>query len=167
MSQTTLSPAKPELRRAFGRFPTGIAVITTRDADGEPFGLTINSFTSVSMDPPMVSWNVIRGSRAHTAICGAQAFVVNILAATQQPIAQQMASPSSDRFVDIHYDVNAEDMPILAGTVATFECEVHALVTAGDHDIVLGVIKRFAHCDGMPLVYWQGTYATALVDASL
>lgn len=166
MSQTTLSPAKPELRRAFGRFPTGIAVITTLDAEGNPFGLTVNSFASVSLAPPMVSWNVIRGSRAHTTIAHAKGFVVNILAAAQQSIAQQMAKSSDDRFAGIDYDINAEGLPVLTNAVATFECELHELVTAGDHDIVLGVIKRFAHCDGAPLIYWQGAYATAFGESS-
>lgn len=161
MSHTTTLPAKPELRRAFGRFPTGIAVITTVDEDGRPFGLTINSFVSVSMEPPMVSWNVIRDSRAHATISLARGFVVNVLAAAQQPIAQQMARQVDDRFAGIDYHCNADGLPVLAGAVATFECELHDLVAAGDHDIVLGAIKHFAHCDGAALMYWQGAYATA------
>lgn len=165
MAQTPAAPAaagaKPELRRAFGRFPTGIAVITTLDDAGTPFGMTVNSFVSVSMEPPMVSWNVIRGSRAHATISRARRFVVNVLAEDQRPIAQQMARPADDRFAGVDYRLSAAGLPVIADAVATFECSVHALVTAGDHDIVLGVVDGFEHRDGPPLVYWQGTYASA------
>lgn len=165
MAQPHAAPAaagaKPELRRAFGRFPTGIAVVTTVDDEGAPFGITINSFVSVSMEPPMVSWNVIRGSRAHATISRARRFVVNVLAEEQRPIAQQMARPADDRFAGVDYRLSDDGLPVIADAVATFECSVHALVSAGDHDIVLGVVDGFAHRDGPPLVYWQGAYATA------
>lgn len=153
---------KPELRHAFGRFATGIAVITTLDEDGKPYGLTINSFVSVSMDPPMISWNVIRGSKAHTTITRAGRFVVNILAKSQQDIAQQMTGPIEHRFAGLSYDCSASGLPLINDTLATFECDTHSMIPAGDHDIVLGVVKQFEHREGRPLVYWQGGYTTAM-----
>lgn len=158
------SPAKPELRHAFGRFPTGIAVITTLDEDGRPYGITVNSFASVSMSPPMLSWNVIRGSRAHTTIRQAHRFVVNILSQSQRHVAQQMASRMDDRFEGIEVRSSNWGLPVIKDTLATFECEVHAMVEAGDHDIVLGTIEHFEHREGPPLVYWQGRYATAACE---
>ena len=150
---------KPELRRAFGRFPTGIAVVTTLAADGAPYGITINSFASVSMQPPIVSWNVIRGCKAHLMIRQAQRFVVNVLAEHQRAIAQQMAQPRADRFSGIAHRASAGGLPLLDGTVASFECALLSTVEAGDHDIVLGQVDRFEHRDGAPLVYWSGDYA--------
>ena len=152
---------KPELRHAFGRYATGIAVITTLDEQGKPYGITINSFASVSMAPPMISWNVIRGSTAHATIMRAQRFVVNVLGKEQRRIAQQMAGPIPERFREIPCGRSRHGLPVIDDALATFECEVHAMVPAGDHDIVLGVIEHFTHRDGPPLVYWRGAYATA------
>ena len=159
-------PPKSELRHAFGRYATGIAVITTLDEQGEFYGITINSFASVSMAPPMISWNVIRGSTAHTTILRAQRFVVNVLGKEQQRIAQQMAGPIPERFSEIACRRSRHGLPVIDDALATFECEVYSLVTAGDHDIVLGVIDHFTHRDGPPLVYWRGAYATASGDAN-
>lgn len=153
---------KPELRHAFGRFATGIAVITTLGEDGRPYGLTINSFVSVSMDPPMISWNVIRGSTAHQTISRAGRFVVNILAKDQRAVAQKMTGPIEHRFADVPYYSSSSGLPVISGTLATFECDTHAMIAAGDHDIVLGTVTQFQHREGRPLVYWQGAYATAM-----
>lgn len=152
---------KPELRLAFGRFPTGIAVITTLDEAGQPYGLTVNSFASVSMQPPIVSWNVIRGSKAHATIGAAPRFVVNVLAEDQRAIAQQLARPAADRFRGLAHRPSADGLPLLAGTLASFECVRLSMVRAGDHDIVLGRVERFEHRDGAPLMYWRGDYARA------
>ncbi|NYT68226.1 flavin reductase family protein [Pusillimonas noertemannii] len=153
---------KPELRHAFGRFATGIAVITTLDDDGRPYGLTVNSFASVSMAPPMISWNVIRGSTAHATIARAGRFVVNVLATHQRDIAQKMTGPIEHRFAGVPYHASSSGLPVIGDTLATFECETHSMITAGDHDIVLGTVKQFEHRDGRPLVYWRGGYATAM-----
>src|SRR5690554_1962485 len=111
---------KPELRHAFGRFPTGIAVITTLDEDGQPYGITVNSFASVSMSPPMLSWNVIRGSRAHATIGQARRFVVNILAQDQRHVAQQMASRMEDRFQGVEVRDSSNGLPVIEDALATF-----------------------------------------------
>lgn len=152
---------KPDLRHAFGRFPTGIAVVTMLNGEGAPYGATINSFVSVSMEPPMISWNVVRGSLAHATVSQTQRFVINVLAKDQRDLAQQMTGPVAERFTDIRYSSSESGLPVIDGTLATFECRVHSMVAAGDHDIVLGAIDCFEHRDGRPLVYWQGAYATA------
>ncbi|OXR48907.1 MULTISPECIES: flavin reductase family protein [unclassified Pusillimonas] len=152
---------KPELRQAFGRFATGIAVITMLAEDGQPYGLTINSFSSVSMSPPMISWNVVRGTTAHQVISRQGRFVVNILARDQRHVAQQMTGPIEGRFQGIAFTPSAYGLPVIDGALATFECDTHTLVQAGDHDIILGLVEHFSHRDGPPLVYWQGRYATA------
>jgi len=154
-------PAKPELRHAFGRFPTGIAVITMLDEHGAPYGLTVNSFTSVSMEPPILSWNVVRGTYAHASVSRAGRFAVNILAREQRGVAQQMTGPIASRFENVRYTPSESGLPLLDGALASFECALHGMVTVGDHDIILGAIENFRHCEGRPLVYWQGSYATA------
>lgn len=156
------SQPKPELRHAFGRFATGIAIITTLDEDGKPYGLTINSFVSVSMAPPMISWNVIRGSTAHQKITRAGRFVVNVLANHQRDVAQQMTGPIEHRFASVPYHDSSSGLPIISDTLATFECDTHSMIAAGDHDIVLGTVRQFEHREGSPLVYWRGGYATAM-----
>ena len=153
---------KPELRHAFGRFATGIAVITTLDERGQPYGLTINSFVSVSMDPPLISWNVVRGSNAHSVIARAGRFVVNVLAKHQRDTAQQMTGPIEQRFAGVPHHCSSSGLPIIDDALATFECDTHSMVTVGDHDIVLGTVKQFEHREGRPLVYWRGGYATAM-----
>ncbi|MCI2808266.1 flavin reductase family protein [Eoetvoesiella caeni] len=154
-------PPKPDLRHAFGRFPTGIAVVTMLDGEGMPYGATINSFVSVSMAPPMISWNVVRGSLAHSTVSQARRFVINVLAKDQRSLAQKMTGPVAERFTDVQYRPSEWGLPVIDGTLAAFECNVHSMVTAGDHDIVLGIIDHFEHREGRPLVYWQGAYATA------
>jgi flavin reductase (DIM6/NTAB) family NADH-FMN oxidoreductase RutF len=156
-----IAPPKSDLRHAFGRFPTGIAVVTMLDDEGLPYGATINSFVSVSMAPPMISWNVIRGSLAHATVSQAPRFVINVLAKDQRDLAQKMTGPVAERFTNVPYLMSEFGLPVIGGTVATFECKVHTMVAAGDHDIVLGTIEHFKHRDGLPLVYWQGAYATA------
>ena len=156
---------KPELRQAFGRFATGIAVITTLDANGQPYGLTINSFVSVSMEPALISWNVIRGSTAHQIISQQGKFIVNILAHDQKYVAQQMTGPIEQRFNGVACTPSDDGLPLIDGALATFECNTHALMQAGDHDIVLGQVSRFTHHEGPALVYWKGRYASATPDA--
>lgn len=152
---------KPELRRAFGRFATGVAAITLLDEHGAPYGLTINSFASVSLDPPIVSWSVICGSTAQAMIERAGRFVVNVLAETQRDIAQRLARPGADRFAGIAHSPSADGLPLIDGALARFECSLLSLLRAGDHDIVLAQVDRFEHRDGAPLLYWQGAYAKA------
>lgn len=150
---------KPELRRALGRFATGVAVITTLTPTGEPYGLTINSFVSVSMQPPLVCWNVIRGSHGHSVIQRARRFVVNVMAADQREIASRMSRRDADRFADVSFSCTADGLPVLDGTLATFECTIASMVLAGDHELVLGLIDDFRHRDGSPLLYANGDYA--------
>ncbi|MBN9428973.1 MAG: flavin reductase family protein [Burkholderiales bacterium] len=152
---------KPELRRAFGRFATGVAAITLLDEHGAPYGLTINSFASVSLEPPIISWNVICGSTAQSMIERAGRFVVNVLAEAQRDVALRLARPGADRFAGIAYSSSADGLPLIDGALACFECSLLSLLRTGDHDIVLARVERFEHHDGAPLLYWQGAYAKA------
>ena len=118
-----------------------------------------------AMDPPLISWNVIRGSTAHQIISQQGRFVVNILAHDQKSVAQQMTGPIENRFDGIACSASDDGLPLIDGALASFECDTQALIEAGDHDIILGRVSRFTHHEGPPLVYWKGCYASATPDA--
>lgn len=151
-----------ELRQAFGRFATGIAVVTAIDEQGKPYGLTINSFVSVSLSPPVLSWNVMHNTRAHEVISQATQFAVHVLSTEQQAISTKMTGAIEQRFDGVPYYISQQGLPIIQGCLAVFECQRHSLISVGDHDIVLGSIDSYEYQQGEPLVYWQGNYGRAV-----
>lgn len=152
------------LRAAFGRFATGVAVVTTLAADGLPVGLTVNSFGSVSLDPPLVLWSLMRRSASLPAFLGAPRFAVNVLAADQQDVSDRFASRAEDRFRSVGWAPGAGGVPLLAGCLARFECATHRSVEAGDHLVFLGHVERFEHRDGAPLLFFSSAYAALKPD---
>ena len=150
-----------DLRRAFGRFATGVTVVTFRIADGRRVGLTANSFASVSLDPPLVSWNYRRASPHLEAVLACRHFVVHVLAADQVDLSQRMARPAEDKFAGLPLQDGLGGTPRIPGSLATFECELWKTVDAGDHVIFLGKVVRYEHADGEPLVFVNGRYAGA------
>lgn len=157
-----LVPFDPrDLRQAFGRFATGVTVVTFRLADGRRVGLTANSFASVSLDPPLVSWNYRRASPHLEAVLSCRHFLVHVLAADQIDLSQRMARPADDKFAGLPLQDGLGGTPRIAGSLATFECEMWKTVDAGDHVIFLGKVVRYEHADGEPLVFVNGRYAGA------
>ncbi len=150
-----------DLRRAFSRFATGVTVITTLAADGAKIGFTANSFASVSMTPPLVSWNYRRSSPHLELLLGARHFLVNVLAADQVHLSRQMARPADDKFAGVPIDEGLGGAPRIRGSLATFECEIWRTVDAGDHIIFVAQVMRYDHADGEPLVFFNGSYASA------
>lgn len=148
-----------ELRRALGQFATGVTVITTREADSPaPVGITVNSFASVSLDPPLILWSAARSSMRHAHFSGAQAFAVHVLARGQGPLAERFAR-SGDGFAGLAHNLNPEGVPILSDTLARFECRTEATHEGGDHTIIIGRVLRFTSSPGAePLVFAQGTF---------
>ncbi len=127
-----------DLRRALGQFGTGVALITTMTPDG-PLGMTANSFSSVSLDPPLVLWSAARSSKRHDAFTETAAFCIHVLSATQKDVAQHFASQGHD-FAPYPWDAGPNGAPTLHGCLATFHCEGYAVHPAGDHSIILGQI---------------------------
>ncbi len=156
------APMPPEtkrtLRDAFGRFATGVTVVTTRQTDGTPRGFTANSFTSVSLDPPLLL--VCIGKAAHSCETFAECahFTVNILADDQKEVSGLFASQSPVKFENVKWHKNAQDMPVIDGALASFGCARHRLVDAGDHLILIGRVIDFETSDGDPLGYYKGAY---------
>lgn len=146
------------LRRVAGHFPTGVTVVTATH-DGRPCGLTVNSFTSVSLEPPLVLVCVARSARAYACVDAEARFVVNVLAEGQEEIARLFASRSADKFAEIAHRPSPSGAPIIDGAHAWIECEVIARYPGGHtHTIYVARATALATGHGRPLVFYGGQY---------
>jgi flavin reductase (DIM6/NTAB) family NADH-FMN oxidoreductase RutF len=146
------------LRSAFGRFATGVTIVTCRDAAGEPVGLTANSFTSLSLEPPLVLWSLRRESPSLAAFEGASHFVVNVLAESQVDLSRAFASRRADKFAEGQWSAGVGGALVLAGCAAVFECATEARHDGGDHRLFIGRVLRIADLAIAPLVFHSGHY---------
>ncbi|MDP3139985.1 MAG: flavin reductase [Burkholderiaceae bacterium] len=146
-------------RNALGCFPTGVAIMTTV-YKGQPVGLTCSSFSSVSLEPPLVLWSLRRESKSLEAFCNSGAFAINILAEDQNLLSARFASGKIiDKFEGIACTEGLKGIPILQGCMASFECSTYAQHEAGDHVIFIGRVERFDHGRAEePLVFYKGAY---------
>lgn len=149
------------LRDAFGAFMTGVTIVTTIGADGEPVGFTANSFASVSLDPPLLLVCLARTSRNFENFTKAGGFAVNILAEQQKDLSNTFARPVEDRFANIDWQSGPHGSPVLGGVAAWFDCSTHSVVDGGDHVILIGQIEAFENGGGNGLGYARGGYFTA------
>jgi flavin reductase (DIM6/NTAB) family NADH-FMN oxidoreductase RutF len=149
-----------ELRQALGRFVTGVTIVTCRDANGEPVGLTANSFNALSLDPPLVLWSLRQASSTIDAFTNASHFAVNVLAAAQVDLSRRFARPSSAEFAAGEWADGQGGAPLLAGCVAVFECRRRSHHAAGDHVLFIGEVERIGGSSATPLVYHAGHYRT-------
>lgn len=145
-------------RQLLGRFATGVAVVTTRAPDGRPVGMTASSLASVSLRPPLLSVSIDHAATIHEAILAAPAFVVNVLAESQEAISRRFAEDHPDRFDGIGYRLGEHGLVMIDGAHAWIECDRHDLVEAGDHTIVLGRVTGGTTGEGRPLLYYRGGY---------
>ena len=155
-------------RNALGCFPTGIAVMTAEgpgsgDTGSVPMshiGITVNSFTSVSLDPPLVLWCIHKASRRYQAFAQASGFTVSILASGHKAVSSRLAGQGEHNLDGIDLIPTELGPPALADSLAIFECAMESVQEAGDHAILLGRVLRFAQHDeaGAPLVYFRGKY---------
>ena len=150
----TESVSNEDFRRIVGAFPTGVTVVTTRDAGGSAVGLCANSVTSVSLDPPLILVCLDRQTYTLQAIRGSSRFVVNFLGGDQEDVARLFASRLVDKFSDLPHADGVVGAPVIDGCAAVAECVVHELIEAGDHVIVIGRVVAGAHGDGQPLLYF-------------
>jgi flavin reductase (DIM6/NTAB) family NADH-FMN oxidoreductase RutF len=156
MSRPDLDPA--EFRQLLGRFATGVSILTLSLPDGRPAGMTANSLTSVSLDPPLALVCIDHAAEIHGALLAAPGFVLNILEASQEALSRRFAEKHLDRFDGIGYHTSPEGQPILDGVLASIECVPHATFPGGDHTILVGRVLRGTTTDGAPLVYFRGGY---------
>lgn len=148
------------LRNAFGTFMTGVTVVTAHGRNGAPLGFTANSFTSVSLEPPLVLVCLAHSSRNFQELTHADGFAVNVLAETQMDISNTFAGPSEDRFAGIDWRPGPQGAPVIDGVSAWFDCTMHKTVDAGDHAILIGEIKAFDSTSHPGLGYARGAYVT-------
>ncbi len=149
------------LRGALGCFATGVTVMTTQRADGTPVGLTVNSFASVSLDPPLVLWSLASQSPSLGAFKAASHFCVNVLAAEQEALCLRFATPGADKFATIGWAAGEGGAPVIEGCVATFECSSAFNNWGGDHVIFVGRVERFATRDVPALLFHRGRLLAA------
>lgn len=148
-----------KFRQVLGHYPTGVCVITATGPDGHPVGMVVGSFTSVSLDPPLVGFFPDRGSSSWPKVAAAGRFCVNVLSAEQESICRTLASKDADKFATIEHGPSALGSPILAGAVAWIDCELYSVNEAGDHFAVLGLVTHIDIADGgLPLLFCQGGY---------
>ena len=147
-----------ELRNALGSFATGVTIITRRTRDGSPTGMTANSFTSVSLNPPLVLWSSSLYAQSLPAFQESSHFCVNILAYDQIPLSDKFAKQSDDKFVDVEHYIPESGVPVIAGSAAHFECRNEFRHYGGDHIIFIGHVERFAYTDKPTLLFCRGKY---------
>ena len=157
-TKTSIDPVA--LRRAFGTFVTGVTVITTRDEDGSPRGMTANSFTSVSLEPPLLLVCVGKSASSFKAFTTTASFAVNLLHEGQVDVSSVFASKSPDKFQSVNHDRVHTGAPILTDSLTWFDCTVYNRVDAGDHVILIGQVQAFGTSPSAPLGFCRGRYAS-------
>ena len=147
------------LRNVLSKFATGVTIVSTIDDDGKPVGMTVNSFTSVSLDPPLVSWNIGINQPSYDAFSKAKGFSVNILSKDQKDICDLFSSSIDDKFNDIDYILSDNGFPIIQKSLAWFDCIKWNNYPGGDHQILVGEVKNFYANENEPLIFWNGSLA--------
>ena len=150
------------LRNALGAFATGVTIVTTTGADGRHTGLTANSFSSVSLSPPMVLWSLAKTSSNIDAFRAAKHFAVHILAADQDALSGRFASKGIDKFVGLQFERGPDGVPLLHDCTARFECRTTFQYEGGDHVIFVGEVINFTHSARAPLVFHGGRYGMVI-----
>jgi flavin reductase (DIM6/NTAB) family NADH-FMN oxidoreductase RutF len=146
------------LRTALGRFTTGITIVSCVDEAGAFVGLTVNSFNSVSLDPPLVLWSLRRESPNLAAFEATSRFAVNVLTEAQIGLSRRFASAHAHRFSEGDWSLGAHGAPVLKDGAAVFECDFHARQDAGDHRLYIGRVLAFHESARAPLLYRSGHY---------
>ncbi len=146
-------------RNALGCFPTGVTLVTARTAEAHPMGITVNSFASVSLDPPLILWCAHRRSQRFETFANADVFTVSVLNATHEEVSSQLAKPGEHRLDGIPLLDTETGAPALADALAVFECRREAMYEGGDHAVIMGRVVQFAfRYVGSPLIFFRGRY---------
>jgi len=156
-----------DYRKALGHLPTGVVVITGHGPNGEPHGITIGSFTSISLTPPLAGFFIDRNSRTWPLIAAGGSFCANVLGATQGELCWRFAKDHAEgsRFAGLTTSASSNGSPVLPGVVATIDCTLHAVHTVGDHDLIVGVVSDMRVLDATQsaMVFFRGKTGDAHV----
>lgn len=148
-----------EFRRILGHYPTGVCAVTAMGVNGEPVGLIVGSFTSVSLDPPLVGFFPDKNSTTWPQIKEAGRFCINVLRDAQGEVCSKLAAKGAEKFSGINYHLSQLGSPIIDGVLAWIDCQLDAVHDAGDHFIVLGRVEGLdLHSDGGPMIFHKGGY---------
>ena len=159
------SPIDPrEFRNALGNYATGVTIITAAGSDRKPYGITCNSFASVSLNPPLVLWSLVLYSSSLAAFQNASHFAVNVLGVSQQALADKFAKSSDEKFIGVEWTPGLGGAPLLAGSVANFQCRSANRYYGGDHVIFLGAVEAYSCNRKEPLLFAQGGYGKFVPD---
>ncbi|WP_426807831.1 flavin reductase family protein [Pseudomonas sp. WOUb67] len=167
LSSTAIEPLS--FREALGHYASGITVITSL-IDGNPIGFTCQSFYSVSMNPPLVSFSVMSSSASYPGIRSAGRFAVNILSGEQVGVSNRFARKGTDKWQGVDWQVSPLGNPVIAGSLHWLDCEIYAEHVAGDHLIVVGEVKALNVQDAVatqPLLYFKGQYCNLAAPGAL
>ncbi|HSI87848.1 MAG TPA: flavin reductase family protein [Pyrinomonadaceae bacterium] len=150
--------SEDEFRSALSRFPSGVTVVTTKDAAGRFHGITVSAFSSVSLDPPLVLICIERAAYSHPVFIESGVFAVNFLSSEQSELSERFAAPLEDKFGGIDFTVGDLGLPLIAGCLANLECKVRNTGDGGDHTIFIGEVESATVSDGDPLLYFRSDY---------
>ena len=160
------SPIDPrDFRNALGTYATGVTIITAAGTDGKPYGITCNSFASVSLNPPLVLWSLVLYSSSLSAFQNASHFAVNVLGVSQQALANKFAKSSDDKFAGVDWRPGLGNAPILTDSVANFQCRAANRYYGGDHVIFLGAVEGYSYGRKEPLLFARGGYGRFVADS--
>ena len=148
-----------EFRQCLAKFATGVTVVTCCDDDGKPYGITANSFSSVSLQPRLILWNVAKVSNSLQAFLDAGYFAINVLSGKQKALSKHFAQSDHTLFDSIETSKSEDGAPLIPDTLACFECRTHQIHDCGDHYIIIGEVIRFNSSDAEPLLFFDGKYA--------
>jgi flavin reductase ActVB len=154
----TMAISNDEFRAALSRFPSGVTVVTTKDANGRFHGITVSAFASVSLEPPMILVCIEKKTGSHEAFQESEFFVVNILAEGQESLSNRFAAQMTEKFDGVDYRLGIGEIPVLEDAFVTLECRLVYAHEGGDHTIFVGLIEKSDVKDENPLVYWHGNY---------
>lgn len=148
-----------QFRNALGCFATGVTVVTAPAASGDPIGMTVSSFNSVSLDPPLVVFSIGRWAHSLEVLQDSPSYAVNVLGRDQMELSNRFARPGTDKWHGVNWKEGTHGVPLLDGAIATFECEPFAVHEGGDHLVFLGRVTRYESVPaGEPLVFFRGGY---------
>jgi flavin reductase (DIM6/NTAB) family NADH-FMN oxidoreductase RutF len=147
-----------QLRSALGRYATGVTVITTLDSHGQAQGLTVNSFSALSLDPALVVWSLRLESKLLEVFDQSQLYTVNVLSDQQQAVSQAFASSKGLKFAAATHQITEQGQVLIEGAITQFECQALSYQTAGDHRLYIAKVLKVTEMPGMPLVFYKGQY---------
>mgnify|MGYP001579185100 CR=1 FL=1 len=147
-----------ELRRVMGHFATGVTVVTTRDKDGNPSGLTVNAFNSLSINPPLVLICIEKAAECYSLFEESGVFAVNLLSEEQEELSRRFATKGIEKFAGVKWRKCQNDVPLLDGAIGYIECKIINQYDGGDHTIYIGEIVNATAADDRPLLFFNGRY---------